>query len=366
MHTKIVIERFNPTKKSNVAITWQLLEQDAEANAFLSWQWIGNWLDVVTDKLFLVEAYHGDKVVGLGFFVENTRKVFGCYFIKQWWLHRTGIQQEDQMWIEYNDFLLDKSCSASVREEMVKAIGNFDRSIREVIIGLSTDEVLDCFTNSFTKLNFLEETVVTTNGYLADLSDSKGNYLNKSLSKNTFRQISRSKQILQEEGELHFEVFSGSDKLSELYPMIAKIHIEKWQVTDEGSGFSNSVFEAFHKRLIANNADNMVQIAVLSVNKLELGYLINFVYKNRVYFYLSAFQKNSDNKVKIGMTLHCEAISYYSEKGVESYDFLGGDARYKQSLSDTKYGLKMKCYYRNDFLLRFENFLKRVKTKLLA
>ena len=69
---------------------WQDLEKRAESNVFLSWAWIGNWLEIITGKVFLVEAVVNDQVVGLGFFVEKTRRIFGLFPIKQWHLHRTG------------------------------------------------------------------------------------------------------------------------------------------------------------------------------------------------------------------------------------------------------------------------------------
>jgi CelD/BcsL family acetyltransferase involved in cellulose biosynthesis len=360
------VKPFDITQKEQLGEKWLVLERDSDCSVFLSWLWIGNWLDVVTDKLFLVEAYHDDKVVGLGFFVETTRKVFGCLPIKQWWLHRTGIQQQDQMWIEYNDFLLDESCSIAVKEEMIKAVTDLDPSVKEVIIGLSASERLDCFSNYFAKLNFLEVSTVETSGYLVSLSSSNDDYLNKTLSKNTRLQISRSKKILQSQGDLSFEVFSNPQKIAELYPKIASIHIDKWKDTNEGSGFSNPIFEGFHKAIALSNTNNMVQVAVLTLDEVELGYLVNFVYNNRVYFYLSALQENADNKVKIGMTLHSEAIQYYTQQGIESYDFLGGDARYKKSLSNEKYNLEIKRYYRDEFILRLECQLKNFKMKFNA
>ncbi|MCP4988804.1 MAG: GNAT family N-acetyltransferase [Colwellia sp.] len=361
MQIKIVIEPFNSSNKADIASKWQYLEYNSNCSVFLSWQWIGNWLDLVTDKVFLVEAYREDEIVGLGFFVEKTRKVFRCFSIKQWWLHRTGIQQQDQIWLEYNDFLLNEACSVAVRGKMIKAIADFDQSVKEVIIGLSASERIESFTRSFTKFNFLSASIVKAKGYLAALSCSKEDYLRNTLSKNTRGQVSRSKKLLQSQGALTFKVVSEPEKLVELYPKIASIHIDKWQTTNEGSGFSNSVFESFHKSIALHNTNEIVQVAVLMLNEEELGYLVNFVYNNKVYFYLSALQQSPDNKIKIGLTLHSEAIRYYAEKGIESYDFLGGDARYKQSLSNQKYGLEIKCFYRSGFLLRFEYQLKNLK-----
>lgn len=364
MQIRIVIEQFNPSDKTNIANKWRSLEHKSNASVFLSWQWVGNWLDLVSEKLFLVEAYHDDKVVGLGFFVERTRKVFGCISIKQWWLHRTGVQQEDQIWIEYNDFLLDESSAIAVRKQMINAVANFDPSVKEIIIGLSSTDRLKHFTRSFVQINFLATSIVKARGYLATLSCSNEDYLKASLSKNTRAQISRSKKLLQSQGQLTFEVFSDPEKLADLYPKIASIHIDKWQETNEGSGFANPIFAGFHQAVALNNTDELVQISVLSSNEVELGYLVNFVYKNKVYFYLSALQQNPDNKIKIGLTLHAEAIQYYAEQGIESYDFLGGDARYKQSLSNQKYKLEIQRYFRNELLLMLEYQLKKFKMRL--
>ncbi|MBU2869084.1 GNAT family N-acetyltransferase [Colwellia sp. E2M01] len=364
-HT-ITIKPFDKSQKENLGDKWQLLESNSDCSVFLSWLWIGNWLDAVKGNLFIVEAICDDKTVGLGLFVEKSRKVFGCFPIKQWLLHKTGIQQQDQMWIEYNDFLLDASCESLVREKMIKAVGNFDPSIKEVIIGLSASEELDLFTQAFAKLQFLATNIVKTNGYFASLSATKDAFFTQVLSKNTRNQISRSKKRLQAQGTLRFEVFSEPQKLMTLYPKIARIHIDRWQDTKEGSGFSNPIFEQFHHSIVAHNANNMVQIAVLSLNDVELGYLVNFVYRNKVYFYLSALQDSPDNKIKVGMTLHNEAIQYYAEQGLESYDFLGGEARYKKSLSNNQYQLEMICFYRDSYLLKIECLLKSCKAKLLA
>jgi len=66
--------------------------------------------------------------------------------------------------------------------------------------------------------------------------------------------------------------------------------------------------------MVFNNTNNIVQIAVLTLDEVELGYLVNFVYNNQVYFYVSVCKKNSDNKIKVGLPYYCEAIQYYSQQ----------------------------------------------------
>ena len=357
----VTIIPFNYAKKEIIAKKWQKLEQKSNSSIFISWLWIGSWLDLVSEPLFLIEAYQNDKVVGLGFFVEKHRKVLGIFPVKQWWLHRTGDQKKDQIWIEHNDFLLDKCCANDVREAMVNAINEYDSSIDEIVVGLSTSEVLKSFAQKYKYVRSL----INTFGYTVDISKVSNEYMLEILSKNTRSQINRSIKLLSQQGELGFRVISEKAELACLYDEISTIHIKRWEKEKEGSGFSNVIFTNFHQRLMNNDMQQntkVVQVSVLSLDKTDIGYLINFVYNNTVYFYLSALTESTNNKIKIGLTLHSKAIQYYADKGIDSYDFLGGEARYKQSLSNNSYELSIVCFYKKNWVLTLDNRLKKIKS----
>jgi len=349
------------SNKRDVSVKWQDLEERAESNVFLSWSWIGNWLETIKGKVFLIEAVVNGKIVGLGFFVEKSRKIFGLFPIKQWHLHRTGNTQEDQIWIEHNDFLLDKNISNTVREEMVKSICNFKPSLQEVIIGLSTNDVILSFTrpfdNKFFQLRSWGET-------LAYRVESQGTYLSEVLSKNSRSQIVRSEKLLSKLGNLDFYVLTQAEDVQLALEDISKIHIERWQNTIQGSGFTNSSFNHFHSLMITDNRNNIAQVSVLSLNKRPIGYLLNYIYKGKAYFYLSALTTFDEKKIKVGLTLHTKAIQHYIDNGIFSYDFLGGDARYKKSLSNKQYELSLGCFQRSHLLLKLESKFKDYKAML--
>lgn len=358
---KISIIPFNMTNKRDVSLKWQDLEQRAESNVFLSWAWIGNWLEIINDKIFLVEASQNDQTVGLCFFVEKSRKIFGLFAIKQWHLHRTGDTQKDQIWIEHNDFLLDAEISDEVRKEMIKSIFNFDTTLQEVIIGLSTNNVILNFTQLFdNKLFHLRPWAET----LAYRVESKGPYLNEVLSKNSRSQIIRSEKLLNQLGDLDFYVLTQIEDVELALEDISKIHIARWKNTIQGSGFTNSSFNKFQRLMNADKMNNIVQVSVLSLNKKPIGYLLNYIYKDKAYFYLSALTTFDENRIKVGLTLHTKAIQHYIDKGIYSYDFLGGDARYKKSLSNKEYELSFGCFQRNHILLKLEGKFKDYKAIL--
>ncbi|MBA6377943.1 MULTISPECIES: GNAT family N-acetyltransferase [unclassified Colwellia] len=361
----ISIIPFNTSNKRDVSLKWQNLEKRAESNVFLSWAWIGSWLDLITGKVFIVEAEDNNRVVGLGFLVEKERKIFGLFSIKQWYLHRTGNTPQDQIWIEHNDFLLDANVAELVRKEMIDSVCVFASHIHEVIIGLSTDNVIRSFTSCFHH-DFPDITpLIETNAYTVETQsyteEVKEKFINEVLSKNTRSQVARSEKLLKQLGEVDFSIITQADEVRALIKNIAKIHIERWSNSVEGSGFTNSVFNDFHDAMINDDENNVVQIAVLSLNKEPVGYLLNYVYKDQVCFYLSALTSFDDNKIKVGLTLHTKAIQYYIDQGIYSYDFLGGDARYKRSMSNKKYNLVMNCYQRKYLLLKLENKFKNYK-----
>ena len=351
------IKPFELSQKDQLAILWSDLEKRANCSVFLSWQWISNWLSLVSKQMFVVEAYQGSKIVGLGIMVEQQRKAFGLLPIKQWYLHRTGIEQQDQIWTEYNDFLLDQQIADEVRDKMVSAINCYDKSVQEFVIGLSSNRVTSCFEKHFK--HSAEQ--MTAQGYSVDFSEIKDSYLETVPSKNTRSQIKRSDKLLSQMGILTFDVVTDKNQVKALFSEISKLHIVRWQNTREGSGFTNELFKIFHQRFI-NGGDSTVQISVLSLDNKALGYLVNFVYNDRVYFYLSALTTSANNKIKIGLSLHSKAIQYYLSLKLKTYDFLGGEARYKQSLSNSQYVLSMKSFNRNSYILIIESAFKIIKS----
>jgi CelD/BcsL family acetyltransferase involved in cellulose biosynthesis len=349
------------SKKRDVSLKWQDLEKRAGNDVFLSWSWIGNWLEIISGNVFLVEAVVNEQVVGLGFFVEKTRKIFGLFTIKQWHLHRAGNEKQDQIWIEHNDFLLDANISDSVREEMVRSICNFDPLVQEIIIGLSTSDVLLSCAKSFRSKSLQLRPLIDALAYRVD---TKETYVDEVLSKNTRSQVIRSEKLLNRLGNLDFYVVTGTKEVQKSLESIAKLHIDRWDKTNEGSGFTNPSFKKFHHLITSDKGNGIAEVSILSLNQKPIGYLLNYIYKNKVYFYLSALTTFEENKIKVGMTLHTKAIQHYIDIGIYSYDFLGGDARYKKSLSNKKYLLSLGCFQRNNFLLILENEFKDYKAKL--
>jgi CelD/BcsL family acetyltransferase involved in cellulose biosynthesis len=73
----------------------------------------------------------------------------------------------------------------------------------------------------------------------------------------------------------------------------------------------------------------------LSSGGTVIGILYNFVHRGRMLAYQSGFAYRADEKrAKPGLTCHRRAIEAALDAGLDRYDFLAGDDRYKRSLAD--------------------------------
>ena len=339
---------------------WLALEEQAIANAFLSWAWIKPWLQVCSSKPLLITAKLNNTTVGLGLLHHRSQQLFPGLCINKLWLHRTGRIKEDQIWIEHNDFLLDKRYSESVRSKLVGCLLSEQSPFDEIFLGLVTSSVADQVTKSFPDYR----TDISSSTYLTQLSgfDSLECYL-ASLSKNSRSQIVRSKKLLEEKYGVVAVKAAQSVAEKEAYLLeMAELHRQRWGASEYGSGFDNPIFTQFHRDLVLNDSDNQsTLIFCLQSGKQTLGYIYLLTDAENWKFYLSALNLEDDNRIKVGLLFHALVIEKAIQAGVKYYDFLAGEARYKNSLSDITDYQRMLCVYRPKPLLRLREKLRTIK-----
>lgn len=349
----------SPDKILDIKERWTYLESKANnASYFLTWDWIGQWLKQTSKKncpLFLVEAYLESKVIAIGILCSSKNN-------QSYFLNKTSIQSYDQIWIEYNDFLMDLSSlkvdANTLRNLLINKLLNHDNfSCRAITIDM-------CKIQNFTNNNYFSYEKIVSPGYRMSLHDcdTKEKLLSK-LSKNSKRQIQKSISLLQQASTLSISVLDKVEDKVSAFEKLASQHIIQWQKTEWGSGFSNPFFVEFHRNLIQESSN---KILVLNHGDKTLAYGYFFCFNNDVYFYLSSIHKHTDNRIKIGLVFHTLAMVHFKKEGYEEYDFLAGDARYKKSLSDQSYELKSYRFVKRDFLGYLENIARKIKEYLVS
>ncbi len=326
-------------------------------NMFLSFDWISNWLQCAYAKPELITFLSSYDNQPIGFaFIGCVDSSLGKVFL----LNQTGNQQDDQIWIEYNDVICASQHKAC-RNALLQFLANKPKTFK--FIGINNIE-------AWSHKQWRKWSLQSTNGYIAAskeaLSESSTASLVLHFSKNTKSQISRSQRFIEQHyGEVKMNWLSSKQIEAALTDM-GNLHIKQWGNHDYGSGFTNPRFVEFHRRLMQQGmlpkvsheiekekdsratSKDWVHLAKFTAGDFTLGYLYLFTRNKQVYFYLSAINYTSqDNKYKPGLLMHKLAMLHFEGLGYTSYDFLAGDARYKTSLSNQEYLLHSLQLYLN-------------------
>lgn len=98
--------------------------------------------------------------------------------------------------------------------------------------------------------------------------------------------------------------------------------------------FSSEHFVNFHQALIERcQASGAVSLMRLTAGDGTVGVLYNLVSKGKVYFYQCGFNYSGDKRLSPGTVTLAYAIQHFIDAGLDDYDFLSGEAKYKEWLS---------------------------------
>ncbi|GAB3516716.1 GNAT family N-acetyltransferase [Photobacterium alginatilyticum] len=353
---------YNPDR-DKLAKTWRQLEAQAQPSFFLSWLWIGSWLDSCVEDCYLVEACMGSEVVGLGILVAQKSKLpFDSR--KSYYLHRTGDPERDKLCMEYNDFLLLPQYAEKVRTAMLSTVFLTLVGNGTLVVGASQAGLFD----SALDLGAERRCVWDSVAYKLDLNSLRANQmsLDQCLSRSGRYQIKRSLKRYESLGEITIDTAASVEAALGMLAVAEPYHLERWGDQPGQSGFANPTFKHFHHCLIQRGTDSgeVVLHSIFAGDEL-IGVIYNFHYGNQVYFYLSALNyRLQDKHLKPGLTAHYLLINQALSQGMDSYDFMAGATRYKQTFANSESPVATYHYQLPHFALRVEGSLRNLKQRI--
>lgn len=315
--------------------TWNEVVKITKINSpFLCPEWISSWVAAVSYKPHLVVCELNSLPVGVCLLGVKTDNLAGIQY-KTALLNQTGLQNQDQVWIEYNDII----CAPQFKSNFIALLIDYlsKENIDLFHVSMAEKSVSRRIKASI-KSNAESQQVI---GYKAELSTDSTLLKASLLSKNTRAQIQRSNRKLESlYGPLKVKSATSHNERLQFLEAIGTLHKKQWQDSPHGSGFSNPTFVKQQQALILDNT-NFANIFSVSAGKTILGYCIFLFYNNEVFFYCSGIAHHlATSHIKPGYTMHICFMEYFSKQGFTIYDFLGGEARYKQSLSSTNYSFE--------------------------
>ncbi|WP_157618974.1 GNAT family N-acetyltransferase [Skermanella stibiiresistens] len=331
---------FSPVGRvPDLAALWRDLEGRAAGSFFLSWLWIGCWLDNLpaTTRPHLLIARRRGHVVGLAILCR--RVVWRRRVIRTptWLLHETGDAAIDNLTIEYNGILADRTDADGVAVACLTWLARNPTALGDLAFGglAPRDETLVRAVAA--DLGFRCRVVRSDTAHHVDLDKlrGQGGDYRAGLGRSTRAGVNRALRLYQERGGIDFQVAGNVDQALRFFDGLEILHRRTWAARGQSGAFACPVFGSFHRTLIRQGmASGAVRLCRVSAGGEPFGYLYNFVWRGAVLNYQSGFAYEDDNRMKPGLVSHVLAIEDSLARGEAVYDFMAGAAGHKEHLSN--------------------------------
>ena len=199
-----------------------------------------------------------------------------------------------------------------------------------------------------------------------DAVRNSGNELCSLVNGRVRREIRRAIRLYEEMGELRIErALTKKDALKWLQSL-RDLHQARWTARGQPGAFARPFFGRFLRALIDRGlSKGVIDILRITAGERELGYLYNFVYRDRVSNYQSGFQFGPDGRYKPGLVAHSLAAGHYAtDTKLKRYSLLAGASQYKRSLCSGLEELSWYCYRRTSRLPGLAKVISAIATRL--
>lgn len=350
----------------DLAPQWRELQAQAEPNFFTGWTWIGCWLDHLdpAHRPALVRVHLGQELVGLAVLVpQRARRL-------RWWpshvlhLHATGQRQWDDITVEHNGWLVRRGLEAQVQAAVASQLWALAPSVDQVCLP-SVAAGHERWRDAPPPVACVRE--MSEPAYRVDLSSvrASGRAFLDTVGAPTRAAVRRSLRLYQGLGEVRISPAGDLPQALQFLERLKDFHQRTWTARGQPGAFANPRFERFHRRLIAAAWPvGQVQLLRVTAGSAEVGYLYNFVEAGQMLAYQSGFHFGlTERNHHPGLVTHALAVQQALEAGLDGYDFLAGQARYKQQLSHQTYTMATFTLHRPSLGLWLERAWRRVRAR---
>ena len=324
----ITFSRIRPTLDDagleQLGAAWQGIEDAAGASPFQRWAWVGcRAAERYLDPL-LVQAHRGGAVLGLALLNRRRGRL---------WLHESGDPALDSTYVEHNGPLaLPGRDRDAVLDGLLRCALSDPAGLRGgVVLSGVGDGVLAAARRVGAAVAHQERAAP----FVALSALPAGTAYPDVLSRNTRQQLRRSARAY---GAASLDRADTAAQALGYLDAMAALHTASWNARGKPGAFAQPAFLRFHRQLAAQGAAaGEVDLLRVTTGAGVAGYLYNLRAGGRVCAYQGGFDyAGAPPHGRPGLLCHHLAIEAARARGDAAYDFMAGDGRYKDSLSNAR------------------------------
>lgn len=356
-HDDLTLHVFARSHRAEIAPLWSQVEELVQPRALMtSWDWTETWLqhygDVV-DHSFVIAHSHGAPCAA-ALVTHSQQYALGPLRAPVVHIGTAGEPRGESVATEYNRLLAEPAA----RHPFAHALTEYVRDeLRPAAILLNGFAPRD----AYALLDTAAPTETTSRPCpvfdLRSARDEASDVLS-ALGSGVRRRVRRS---LKGFGPVQTEWAETPEQALDILDELAALHQRRWQALGKPGAFSSKRFSGFHRDLVERLLP-LGQVILFRVRNASgtIGCLLSYVDGDDVLFYQSGFTETDDNKLKPGLTCHLLCMQECLERGFGDYNFLTGDARYKDELATVEREIIDATLYQNKAALSLVRGLRRI------
>jgi len=342
-----------------VLATWRELEQRLQSKSVASsasWTecWIQNYGDIVPYRFLIAES--GGIARGVCLLTSGVGQKNGPFRIRTRHVGTAGEPQPGSVCVEYNHVLVDPD----FRLEFIAHIANAlqaDPGWEQLCLdGFSEQELAPW------QPHFPEANVRSRESRYFDLRAAReaGQSVIDQLGKSTRSNLRRK---LKQYGTLDCEWASSLDQADDILQELIRLHQTRWQAVGQPGAFASERFRTFQLDAVLKLfLEERVILFRVRHQSETVGCLLLLVDENRLLDYLSGFA-DFDVKPSPGLTTHYLCMEAALQRGFDAYDFLVGEKRHKENLSNQSRQLCWLTWSRPSWKFKTLEWLRWLKAR---
>lgn len=331
--TELNVRELSSRDRAEAEGIWLALEVEHGAGGLTnSWFWTSTWLEVFGERvphLFLV-AERDLVPCAITLITQGVNQKRGPVPVRTIHLGTAGEAPGTSICAEYVRLLVREEDRNDVSEAILRHVLASGGSWEEFVLDGMAPADAQPFLNK-PGYWFVRNELCRTSNF--DLVRKAGGDLIASLGKNTRYSIRRSMRRF---GDLTLKRATTLQAAEDIFAEMVSMHQQHWTALGEPGAFADERFTRFH-RLIVQGLFERQALLLMRVTSSEqtIGIIYGFIEHNRVLMYQSGFADFDDDKLKPGLVSHAMVMQQCLDDGLDEYDFLYGDTRYKQDLSNS-------------------------------